>query len=243
MELIITYTAYERRIIMKRKTTIAILTTSVMMLSLMGCGTTTSEVIEGSSEIPLTEALSEGSAMTSSIGTAEEESNKDLDTATISLSDDQIQYNGNVISVMDDLNALLNKLNYPSPVTYGDDDFQSFYTSKDGLITMETLKKDQFECPIDIIIDNPEINTSHDIHVGCTRDEVIAAYGEPNTEPNQVFGSDGKEITKEDRLEQFGEEDLIYDLGDYRITFFMKDGSVSRIVYINDINHDKFSWS
>ncbi len=229
---------------MKKKTTLAILTASVMMISLMGCGTTTSEVTEGSSEIPLTEALSEGSAMTSSLENVDaEKSNTDATTANVSLNDDQIQYNGSVISIMDDLNALLSILNYPTPITYGDDDFQSFYTSKDGLITLETLKKDKVEYPIDIIIDNPEINTSHDIHVGCTRDEVITAYGEPNTEPDQVFGPDGKELTKEDRLEQFGEEDLIYDLGDYRITFFMKGGSVSRIVYINDVNHDKFSWS
>ena len=227
---------------MKNKKAIVLLMASAIVLSLVGCAGSTSEAAEASSEIPLAEAISDEPVEAASIENSDSEA---ADSASAidnsALQDDQFQYNGKIISVMDDLNALINAFDYSKPETY---DIQSFYTSKDHSVTLETLKKDEIEYPFSITINYSGIYTKRNINVGSSRDEVIKAYGEPNVAQPLATGPDGKELTKEEMIAQFGEE-LIYDLGDYTISFCTNpsDGSVSSISYMNDDSHDKFSWS
>ena len=61
-------------------------------------------------------------------------------------------------------------------------------------------------------------------------------------EPPKAYGPDGKELTRDAYIEMFG-ENLIYNLGDCQINFYVEEGKVSSIVYQNNKNHDKFSWS
>ena len=225
---------------MKNKKAIALLMTSAIVLSLVGCAGSTSEAAEASSEIPFTEEISDEPVEAASIENRDSEASASESAIDNSLlQEDQFQYNGKIISVMDDLNALLEVFDYSKPETY---DIQSFYISKDKSLTLETLKKDNIEHPLSISFNQPGIYTKRNICVGSSRDEVIKAYGEPNVEPPVATGPDGKELTKEEMIAQFGEQ-LGYNLGDYTITFLTQGGSVSEVYYTNNVTHDKFSWS
>ena len=128
---------------MKNKKAIVLLMASAIVLSLVGCAGSTSEAAEASSEIPLAEAISDEPVEAASIENSDSEASDSASAIDNSaLQDDQFQYNGKIISVMDDLNALINAFDYSKPEPY---DIQSFYTSKDHSVTLETLKKDEIE--------------------------------------------------------------------------------------------------
>ena len=146
---------------------------------------------------------------------------------------------GKVVSILDDVNTLVETINDSNPEKY---EGQTFYYTEDRALYLETLDKDGSELPICLTINDYGIATNHNISIGSFRDDVIAAYGEPNVEPNAVFGPDGNQLSKEEVIEQCGEE-LIYNLGDITITFLVTDGFVSSITYTHNANHDKFSWS
>ena len=131
---------------MKNKKAIVLLMASAIVLSLVGCAGSTSEAAEASSEIPLVEAISDEPVDAASIENSDSEASDSASAIDNSaLQDDQFQYNGKIISVMDDLNALINAFDYSKPETY---DIQSFYTSKDHSVTLETLKKDEIDFSI-----------------------------------------------------------------------------------------------
>lgn len=228
---------------MKKKTIASIIVTT-MILSLVGCsGSASSSANDASTEISSQEEnIEEGPAEADIEEESEEESDEPSSEPVVDnsdLQDDQFRYDGKVFSVMDDVNAFAEIIDDSKTENYEE---QTFYHTEDGLVSLETLEKDETELPIIIIITGGGVATNRNISVGSFRDDVIAAYGEPNVEPTKVYGPDNKELSREEVIERYGEE-LIYDLGDITITFIVTDGLVSSISYTNNANHDQFSWS
>lgn len=225
---------------MKKKTIAGIIATT-MVLSLAGCSSSaSSSTTDESIEISASEENPEEEPI-------EAELDEDADSKAPAyesidnsdLQDDQFRYDGKVVSILDDVNTLVETINDSNPEEY---EGQTFYYTEDKAIYLETLDKDGSELPICLTINDYGIATNHNISIGSFRDDVIAAYGEPNVEPSAVYGPDGNELSKEEVIELCGEE-LIYDLGDITITFIVTDGFVSSITYTHNANHDKFSWS
>ena len=233
---------------MKNKTT-AILLTTLMISTLVGCGAVSSNASEtGASTMDSINSDNEAPAET---GEVEDATSSDTDGAiTISksseavsgdLEDYQFMYNGNAISAMDDFETLNKALGEYDP-KHSDGEFYVYGDEKKSDFGMYVLKDNGTNLPITLTIETDAVTTSRNIKVGSTKEEVIAAYGDPNVEPPKAFGPDGKELTGDAYIEMFG-ENLIYKLGDCQITFVLESGNVTKITYQNNINHDKFSWS
>ena len=230
--------------------TTATLLISLMMTTLAGCGAVSSNASEtGASTLDSINSDNEAPAET---GEVEDETSDTDGAITISksseavsgdLEDYQFTYNGNVISAMDELEALDKALGGRDP-KHSDGEFYAYGDDKKRDFSIYVLKdKDNGkDLPITLTIETDAVITSRDIKVGSSKDEVLAAYGDPNVEPPKAYGPDGKELTGDAYIEMFG-ENLIYKLGDCQITFVLESGNVTKITYQNNINHDKFSWS
>ncbi|MBO4458130.1 MAG: hypothetical protein J5802_10455 [Butyrivibrio sp.] len=168
------------------------------------------------------------------------------------LDDSQFVFGGKVISVMDsfeDIDKAIREGYDNNPDCFSDfgegNEWFYDYFGKEELgkgyqsdFSMGTYKYNGTILPIFLNENNGLITTSRNIKVGSTKDEVIAAYGNPNVEQAKGYGPDGKELTGDDYIEVFGDP-LTYDMGDYQIDFLIKDGKVSTISYQNNINYDK----
>ena len=178
---------------------IAIAISSVMVLSLMGCGETAHES-----------------------GTTINEN--------ITLSDDQIAYNGNVVSVLDSTETSLSKLGkYNKERSSLDNgDYRRFdFGKKYGELLLDTLLYEGKDLPIYFIVISPKVKTSRNVSIGDTEEDIIAAYGDPTN-------------TKQENHKY-----LEYDMGDYTISFEIntsiegdEKNKISSIVYQNDANYD-----
>ena len=158
------------------------------------------------------------------------------------LEDSQFEYNGNVISILDDNFEAMDKALGGYDPKHSDLGSYSYGDDKEAYFYFDALDYNGSPLPVSITIMKDIVTTSRGIKVGSSRDEVISAYGNPNVEPPKGYGPDGKELTGDAYNEIFGEP-LIYDMGDYRVTFSVENGNVNSITYQNDVNHDKFSWS
>ena len=179
---------------------IAIAISSVMVLSLMGCGVT---------------ALESGTTQ----------------NANITISDDQIAYNGNAISILDSTETSLSKVGKydknRSNLDKGGDYKRYDYGKKFGEVLYDTLTYEGKELPLSMIIISPKIKTSRNVGVGDTEEDIIAAYGEPTKVTNENYRT------------------LDYDMGDYTISFEINStiqnedrDKLESIVYTNDANYD-----
>ncbi|MBR4670541.1 MAG: hypothetical protein IKO84_08070 [Butyrivibrio sp.] len=179
---------------------IAIAISSVMVLSLMGCGVT---------------ALESGTTQ----------------NANITISDDQIAYNGNAISILDSTETSLSKLGKydknRSNLDKGGDYKRYDYGKKFGEVLYDTLTYEGKELPLSMIIISHKIKTSRNVGIGDTEEDIIAAYGEPTKITNENYRT------------------LEYDMGDYTISFEINStiqnedrDKLESIVYKNDANYD-----
>ena len=229
--------------------TAATLFISLLMPTLVGCASIPASASEtGESSISTEDgsldlfAKTDAENAEAAADTDEDASSSDASVEVPdNLEDFQFVYNGSVISAMDDFETLDKALG-------GYDQGRSAaesYEYGDGTkrnIRVYVLEKDGSKLPITLTIEGDMVATSRKIKVGSTKEEVLAAYGDPNVEPPKAYGPDGKELTRDAYIEMFG-ENLIYNLGDCQINFYVEEGKVSSIVYQNNKNHDKFSWS
>ena len=229
--------------------TTATLFITLMMTSLVGCGAISSNASEtGASTLESissdNEALTETGEVEDSSSSATDNSitiSKSSEAVSGDLEDYQFMYNGNAISAMDDFETLNKALGEYDP-KHSDGEFYTYGDEKKRNFDIYVLEKDGVKLPITLTIETDAVTTSRNIKVGSTKEEVIAAYGDPNVEPPKAYGPDGKELTGDAYIEMFG-ENLIYKLGDCQIDFVLEGGKVTKITYQNNINHDKFSWS
>jgi len=201
---------------MKKKNTTAILLATVMMLTLMGCGDSAASAPESKDTASVAEVNTDSDTKTDSTSdtstdessdSSSSESTDKTDSATISLSDGSIEYKGESFSALDDLQTNFDKAekinctpapdspkNVNSLCSYDYDPINDGALFSYGL-SIQTTKKDGTEAVLSISSNDQNSTTSKGIHPGSTKDELIAAYGEPSvkygdTNESYVYISD-----------------------------------------------------
>ena len=159
---------------MKKKTATAILLTPAIMLMVMGFNT-----------VPASNVSAEETTSTAEVN------------STISISADSIEYKGQSFSGLDDLQSALDKANSVSKFAPG---YPFEMEEKNSLYYYDVISEndDTYSLCIATYNDNgterimqvssndPSAKTAKGIHTGNTKDELVAAYGEPN-EINDCF--------------------------------------------------------
>ncbi|RKM55597.1 hypothetical protein D6853_08560 [Butyrivibrio sp. X503] len=215
---------------MKTRKTVAILMASAMMLTLMGCGSSEEVTTVG-------EDLGETGAEISvdvKAPEAEAESIADAstDTTSASTSDDSFSYKEKEISILDDVQTVIDTLGTPDDTYEGSDDDNPNFAEKRyyyhlACIDVSTFVIDGKENLLSISIKTPEISTPKGIKIESSKDDVIAAYGEP---------------TKESESGNY--KYIEYEFDNYKIIFPLSEkGNVSGITYQNSATHDMVPWS
>ena len=181
---------------MKKKTATAILLTPAIMLMVMGFNT-----------VPASNVSAEETTSTAEVN------------STISISADSIEYKGQSFSGLDDLQSALDKANSVSKFAPGYpfemEEKNSLYyfdelSKKDDTygLGIATFDNNGTETVLQIFSHDPNSKTSKGIHPGSTKDELIAAYGEP-TEISDNF--------------------YIYDFEKFGLNFIVKNDIVTMI--------------
>ena len=214
---------------MNRTRIAALLTVSAIMLTAMGCGTTSSESSPENTAGPTTDidaGVSTGLADMPSVGISadlaanaevsiESVIKPDTSTAYASLPDDSFLYKGNVISVLNDVDTTLKALGKKDSEQTSLYTNEALYSFDSHAIELETYKVDGEELPKCIYVIASGILTPKNICVGCSKEEVIAAYGEPNKVHDDTFSA------------------IEYNFDDTNIVFDIYDEKVDRITIEN----------
>lgn len=204
----------------KRNLSAIIIASSVMMLTLAGCGVTAESdagVSKGSEAEVSAEAKADAPEATEDEGDytdgviANKPSNPDA-------ADLSFEYNGTTISITDAPDKIKSALGKPSneeEAPNSDDPADRMYTYGTDPDTIDlTVIAGKTDA---IIIYDSAIKTSRGISIGSTDKDVIAAYGEA-------------EATKLD-----GINDIEYNFDGYTLTFFLdKNSKVDAIGFINE---------
>jgi hypothetical protein len=214
---------------MKKKTTAAILLAATMMITLMGCGSTSESdtSLDISSTEVSAESLNYDDSAKSSISVEAPGDRDDViadtsdSTDTTALSDDSFIYNGNKVSILDDGDTIASSMGTPGSTAADRDLTYNFYTDKDGAdsVSSTIFSYNGSKLPIEIVISSPDIQTSKGIHVGSSQEEVEAVYGN-NAEKDEYI--------------------ITYDFKKFSIRFQMMNGAVIHIYYINTDNEKAF---
>ena len=204
---------------MKIKSVLAIISVSMMMCGLCGCGKEATESV-AEIEIEAGEAASEES--TTETEPTEDDDTKEASAETSvelsSLTDDSFVYNGKKISILDDVETSLATLGEPSekssesgPMKYYD--YGTFNDKEQEGISYMTFIENGKEKPAQIDITVEGAKTSKGLGVGSTKDEVISTYGEPDDTMIGGFA-------------------LLYNFDGYELSFIVDDkGNVRNIDY------------
>ena len=216
---------------MKAKNVLAIMTVSVMMCGLWGCGSGTSDssATELSFETAIDASESDADnadnadktdAADSADSEVTEEAAEETSVDLSSLTDDAFAYNGKKISILDDAATTLAALGEPEHKNSGagDMNYYDYGTHTDTvdegiLFVTYTDNGKESAAQIDFNIQGPE--TAKGISVGDSKDDVIAAYGEPKED-------NGKPILK-------------YEYDDFELGFIISEsGKVSNVHYMSN---------
>ena len=197
----------------KRNLTTILIASSVMMLSLAGCGVT------AGSE-PETSVGAESEAKTDETPVEEEFSDEKLTYHKVnnpSAEDASFEFNGNTITFTDDLETVKTALGKPSSedqASNSDDPSDRTYSYGEYPNVVElTVIGGKMDS---IMIYDSSIKTSRGISMGSTAEDVIAAYGDA-------------EVSKLD-----GSTEIDYDFGNFMMIFFVdKSNKVDAIYYGN----------
>ena len=209
---------------MKRKSTVAILMASVMMLGLVGCGNVSIDSTPETTESTVTESDANTENETTEVATnSESDAKESADTAATG-SDATFEYNGKTINFTDDVQTVIEAL---KTVATSDgeiecDDGSHVYNfdlfegnQEDNLIisTFDDGGKEKIG-KVDVLYSG--ITTSKGISIGSKEADVTAAYGEPSEK------------------DKFGEtEAYMYKFDDVIITFEVTEGEVCVVRYSN----------
>jgi hypothetical protein len=222
---------------MKKKTTTAILLSTTMMLALMGCGAASSDtdysasVAEVNTETNTTDddTSKETDADTdASSDSASADSSESSGTTTAS-SDDSFEYNGQTLSILDDLQTTLDKLNsaFPNEAQEISDkktanDFIAYnydpVNSGEAQIDIFAFDYNGKQTVGQISIIKESFKTPRGIGVGSSSDDIIKAYGEPTTKAKIANGIASMYKYKFDK---------------YNLSFFVDNGKVDSIYYFH----------
>ncbi len=211
-----------------------------MMLALMGCGaaSTDSSSSDAASVAEVnTDSESNTSGDTSkdtdadtdtSSDSASADSSGSSDTATAS-SDDSFEYNGQTLSILDDLQTTLDKLNSAFPNEAQEISNEKTPTGLNGYsydsvnggeaqIDILTFDNNGTQTVGQISILKESFKTPKGIGVGSSSEDIIKAYGEPTTK--NKLGNGIASLYK-------------YKFDNYNLAFFVDDGKVDSINYLH----------
>lgn len=207
---------------------------SALLLSLAGCGDVGAASSDAINEVSITESNVDGTIdeASASDGISIESTKV---TAGISgdlngkPKDDSISFKDKIISIKDDAETILAALGESTPDMSTKSDTEAHYGYESMNLTLDTFVLDGVECPLEIMIENPEYKTSRNVGVGNTKDEIVAAYGEPGeTIDNDVVSA------------------LTYNFDGYDITFrFTGDQTteIGAVLYVNKSTYDQIKFS
>ncbi len=199
---------------MMMKKTATILLVSTLALTFTGCGGNLSASSDSSSNGPVTEidaGTTTGMADMPVAGITADlsfETEKPVATADAaqsysSIPDDSFLYKGNVISVLNDTETTLDALEASNTTPGSLYQDEKLYSLDSGAIEFETYHVDGKEQPKCIYIIEKGILTPKNICVGCSIDELVDAYGEPDKIHDETY--DAYEYN-------YGDVDLVFDL-------------------------------
>jgi len=167
---------------MKKRVVVVSLMAIMMGFALVGCdglpivGNFTGTEITADNEESLDEESSDSVTKENS---AEEETSELTDGADddmgLSEIDEYIEYNGNKVSLDDDVQTILDAFGVPDTMEFDNPGY--IYTFNSSNIVFFTDELDSVEIPSQIIIDDNNVKTSKGICIGSTMDELKAAYG------------------------------------------------------------------
>jgi len=213
---------------MKRKL-LSFLSASVLMFTLIGCGsdaskTSTSTNIKEPAEEAATEATLQSDAGS--------ENNSADKSGTANNADAIFEYNGNSISVLNDVKSTITSLGTPiqnksaDPAEYIDYETLFFGSETDPIEYGVFKLSDGSEVPYFINVYDKNIKTSKGIGIGNTEDEILSAYGEPS------------DIADFPEVNIY---DIVYDLEGFSISFSLDENKkVSSITYLNADTDSKY---
>ena len=225
---------------MKKKTTTAILLATTMMLALMGCGAASTDTDSSSDAASVAEVNTDSDTNTSDDTSKETDADTDTssdsassdsstsDTATAS-SDASFEYNGQTLSILDDLQTTLDKLNSAFPNEAQEISNEKTASGLNGYsydsvnggeaqIDILTFDNNGIQTVGQIAIIKESFKTSKGIGIGSSSDDIIKAYGEPTTK--NKLGNGIASLYK-------------YKFGNYNLAFFVDDGKVDSINYLH----------
>ena len=201
---------------MKKRMTAMIFATT-MMFTLMGCGATEVDLASEIDASPIAESGADDDS-NDAAGDAEAKETSDSEDATentdstASSSELSIEYKGQTFSIEDDLKTSLDKADSVGELASGypwemdEKNCLYYYDSENFGIATFNIK--DVETVGQIYSKDPESKTAKGISPGNTKDELIAAYGEP-TEIQDTF--------------------YFYKFDNYYLLFMVDNGKVSQI--------------
>lgn len=217
---------------MKKKTTIAILLATTMMLALMGCGAASTDTDSSSDAAYVAEVDTDSESNTTDDTTKETDADTSSDSASADSSnssgtatastDDSFTYKNETLSILDDLQTTLDKINAvgtpcpSSPIEEADGSHLYLYDSdaNDSNFLMETFISNGTETVGHIGLIGPDAKTAKGIGIGSTVEDLTSAYGEPT-----------RKSLKSNTYN--------YEFDKLTIAFMIKDGKITNVDYLN----------
>ena len=183
---------------MKKRISAAILLATTMMLALMGCGDASATTMDSSDTSSVAEVNTDTDSDKDTDTETEDAISSDSDSeestdkadSSVSSSAGTIEYKGETFCATDSLKANLDKADKVAKIAPG---YPLEMDTNNSLYFYDEINKDKgdyglaistFEYQGEEIINginssDPEAKTPKGIHPGSTKDEVIAAYGDP----------------------------------------------------------------
>ena len=198
---------------MKKKRVLLTIIASLMVCSLWGCGESTKYETTSvdSASIETTDKServdNDDAADIASTEERDLEASKEESVDLSSLPDDAFIYNGNKVSILDDVETSLAALGEATNKIEGAEDmsyyeYGTYNQNEQTGVSFITYKKDGKEMPAQFDINVEGVTTSKGIGPGSSKDDIISAYGEPDE--TMVGGAA-----------------LIYNKGDYQLSFLL----------------------
>lgn len=219
---------------MKKSSTLPILLAASIMLSLMGCSAPSSDASEAEGELQLSEVAPEetgeaGETEETTSAEGEETTDSSASESGDAITETTVTVNGKAVSVLNDAEKTLADLGTPS-----DKDIEFWGETMpvykfDSGVSLSTYVKDGKEYAYCMDIRKEGINTARNIGIGSTKEEMIAAYGEP-FEDMEEYERDGNK----------GKINW-YEFDSYSVAFGIENGKVGYYYFTDKANNETFN--
>lgn len=198
---------------MKKLSTVIV--SSVLFFALMGCGQS-----DGTTTSQADDISPSSGEVVSETGDVSADASVDPNNLT----DDVVVIKGKTLSVLDNMNSVLDVLGKPSKKDSESAPIFSYCFHKND-IQISSVSADNSEYPYSFMFQDKNVSTARGIKVGSSADEVIAAYGEP-----------GESIDNHDDNFDLDFTNLLYSFENdkYNLTFTISNGKVEQFLYINN---------